>query len=961
MGDPRAEAALLKHYRLQNPFPETWSDPIEEAHIIQRQQSRASTSRYSVLQEEGISASLKGLVGGDVYSTGAVPEDEPDPLGMVGSVARVLGKRGLPVRDNVRLRNRYLVSSKTFSPTAFLRDVHANTPSPTLQQGLDNLSTSIAQKSGSLKLLVESNFDRFVAAKGTIEGVYKEMKENSFLDRDRESEWGVGKIRSYLNDAGAKADEVFGPAMKGRGREEGLRLALAVLEKHRAMLEMPGNLSECIKRKDYESLIEEYQKARSFLEKSRKLVTTGSMAPVKEDLIHQLVIAETMWAEITIAIEDFKRDTWKRLVECPTEGNLHMELIGILLELGVDDNPVWLWLLSRYDYLKNRIVTLFERPRVEIEVLRRKVAEAPSPSPKSVARHLRSPSRRAHVDPSKSLDTQLVTSCWELVYSSLSALLSPSSGLVGELLSFQRTAQSFIDGDNLLPVGIDDQSRKHHRLEPDDVRKLQEGICELAMMIRDCLARFYMEPPVEDVSAIYSPIPATPLSANAPGQDPNFPPPGPAAPGAQAQKDEDEVYAFVPPGTNSLSGVHYLGKILVLTGNASVAICEMVGRFGRTDIAERFRAMVSGSRERAVVAVCAAWLKDAGDCKFLEDWMRAGDNRDVTRMPGLFGAFEREVISGMQAVVYLNKVVRSDSSVIPPPSTKLLSHVRAQFVRSLYKSLQGMVENAKKPLDLDTWDENQTDLASPVTSVAPRNLTAYSVDSKDKNVRILLTLSNLQLLRNDVVPELIGAFENAFSVKLTDESKTIRDAQSQIDAQLFEEYTKPLISSLSDTIRLGVLSPSWPPPPGKLATSVRPYIYTALLSLVLVHSQIATTAPSLTHPILSYLLEAVSEQLLEAFKQRRKFSLGELLQAALDVEFVNQTLSQYNTPRASELQQGVYVELDRGSDAEARLGLREGLGGMKKILAELRGGSRAEFLCFRAKKSSSKKAVSFVQ
>jgi len=183
-------------------------------------------------------------------------------------------------------------------------------------------------------------------------------------------------------------------------------------------------------------------------------------------------------------------------------------------------------------------------------------------------------------------------------------------------------------------------------------------------MIRDCLAKFYMEPPIEDISAMYSPIPATPVSAGASGQDPNFPLPDPALPGAQVQKGEDEAYAFVPPGTNSLSGAYYMGKILVLTGNASVAICEMVGRSGRTDIAERFRAIVSGSRERAVVAVCAAWLKDAGNCKFLEDWTRAGDNRDVTRMPGLFGAFEREVIGGMQAIVYLDKVVRSDSSVI---------------------------------------------------------------------------------------------------------------------------------------------------------------------------------------------------------------------------------------------------------------------------------------------------------
>lgn len=567
--------------------------------------------------------------------------------------------------------NRYLVSSKTFSPAAFLRDVHATTPSPGLQQGLNYLSSSIAQKSGSLKLLVESNFDRFVAAKGTIEGVYKEMKESSFMDGGKENDWGIGKARGYLGEAGEKADQVFGPAMRGRGREEGLRIALAAVEKHRSMLEVPGNLSDAIKRKDYESLIEEYQKARGCLDESRNLVPAGNTTNVREEHIHQLIIAESMWSEVTLVIEEFKRDTWKKLVECGTEGTLHLELIGILLELGVDDNPVWFWLLSRYDYLKNRITTVFERTRVEVEVLRRKVADAPAPSPESIAHHLRSPSRRANFDSQKALDTQLITSLWTLVYSSLTSILSPTSGIVGEILSFQKTAQSFIDGDTLLPVGMDDQSRKHHRLDPSDVRKLHDGMCELAVMIRDCLVNFFMEPPIEDISTMYSPIPPTPLSATGPGQDASFPPALPVLE-TQAQSGGEESYAFLPPRTNSLSGVHYMGKILVLVGNASVAICEMAGRLGRADIAEKFRAMISGSRERAVVAICAAWLKDAGDCKYLEDWTRAGDNRDVTRMPGLFGAFEREAIGGMQAIVYLDKVGRSDSGVIVRPQNIII-------------------------------------------------------------------------------------------------------------------------------------------------------------------------------------------------------------------------------------------------------------------------------------------------
>lgn len=250
--------------------------------------------------------------------------------------------------------------------------MHAATPSAELQRGLNLLSTSIAQKSGSLKLLVESNFDRFVVAKGTIEGVYMEMKANSFLDKEKESEYGVGKIRTYLNDAEAKADDVFGPVMKGRGREEELRTLLSVVVKHRDILEMPGLLAECIKRKDYESLIDEYQKARNALMDARALVPTepGSLSTnFKEEHIHQLIIAEKMWIEVTFAIEEFKRDTWKKLVECKTEDNTHMELIGILLELGVEDNPIWVWLLSRYEYLKNRITTVFERSRVEIESL----------------------------------------------------------------------------------------------------------------------------------------------------------------------------------------------------------------------------------------------------------------------------------------------------------------------------------------------------------------------------------------------------------------------------------------------------------------------------------------------------------------------------------------------------------------------------------------------------------------
>lgn len=210
---------------------------------------------------------------------------------------------------------------------------------------------------------------------------------------------------------------------------------------------------------------------------------------------------------------------------------------------------------------------------------------------------------------------------------------------------------------------------------------------------------------------------------------------------------------------------------------------------------------------------------------------------------------------------------------------------------------------------------------------------------------MLLTLSNLQALRVDIVPNLTTQFENAFSVKLTEEVKTIRDVLGQIDARLFQSYTRPAVENIRRIIRAGISAPDWTPK--EKPNEVRPYVYEALLSLVLVHTQVSTTASSLTAQVLSYLLEQTSLVLLEAFKQRPGYSLYALMQATLDVELVAQTLSQYTTDRASETQSQIYQELDKSTDNEARTNLKAELPEMRAVLKRLREGSRSEFACFK--------------
>lgn len=151
------------------------------------------------------------------------------------------------------------------------------------------------------------------------------MKERNLT---KEKEWGVADIRTPVSDAARKVQEIYGPAMDGRGREDRYRVMLDVIEKHRAKLEMPATLGEHIRRKEYDSILEEYQKARKWVEEARALIPSNPVG-VKESHLHQLMISEKMWIEVGRMVDDFKRETWRRLVDTKQDDNF-MELIGFV-------------------------------------------------------------------------------------------------------------------------------------------------------------------------------------------------------------------------------------------------------------------------------------------------------------------------------------------------------------------------------------------------------------------------------------------------------------------------------------------------------------------------------------------------------------------------------------------------------------------------------------------------------
>jgi exocyst complex component 2 len=209
----------------------------------------------------------------------------------------------------------------------------------------------------------------------------------------------------------------------------------------------------------------------------------------------------------------------------------------------------------------------------------------------------------------------------------------------------------------------------------------------------------------------------------------------------------------------------------------------------------------------------------------------------------------------------------------------------------------------------------------------------------------------MNALNVEITPHLLSTFETLFSVALPDETARIKDVLSQLDTQLFKSYTKPHNQRIAATIEKGIFGPDWAPPaPRGKSVADRdpsPYVFAALLDLVIVHTEVSTTAPSLANRILRSLFESTTYSLITTFKKLPSCTLAALMQATLDVEFMAQTLSSYTTEKASQVQTDIYQVLDQKTDNAARVKLQEELGALRGVLKRLREATRVEFMCFR--------------
>ncbi|KAF2860511.1 exocyst complex protein [Piedraia hortae CBS 480.64] len=982
------ERRLLNHYGISTIYPEAWPGQ-EEAEFGDEDEDEEGEDNDTI----PAAATVRPV--SEQVSPNAVHKDEPDALGFVPSVASELRRRGLAVEDDLRLCNRFMLSSTSFSPALYLAQVHRDDSSEELLRGLDFLSRSIAQKSASLKVLVESNFERFVKAKTTIDHVYTEMRNQGAPDASttttpqlgggshvgnrrshirhtskthshfrnmsgagvfaagapngvadkrknaltKESEYGVLGIRAPLQEIIIQSGDVWGQVLGGKERGETAAQALGALEQYREIFRLPSDVSEAVKAKNYEGVARLWKSAQSYAARAQSISENAKAGgnTLTDSEVQEILVTAKMWHDVSAQINAFKRHIRQQLKHSHGKKSAalsdeahreeYMELISALLMLADDENPIWEWLHSRYCFLKERIEQILEQTRVEMEVLRRSLAMDNRPDPSSLARYLSKNSQTRSMNLGRDADAPAVIKFWEKLDAALQSMFSTRDGLLGEVKDFWELASSFIDGraqKSFLASNFASDS-EHLTLNAGDADKLKMGTLELVHQLRNGIHKIFCEKPAEDLKDLYGPG-----EPNANGRLKRTLTLHAENPSLKSPKkgEQWEAFAFWPPYSNALSGSHYLAKTLTLIGTGAGNLSGLSVVQNTPESAESLRSLVATVRERCVAALIIAWTADAGErCRGLEMWQRSPNRRDVTTMPDAFMKYQENVLANAQKLAYVSDASANASyNVIVPPSTKVLQGIRSCFVTSLYKTLGGMVENAENAASTD-----------------------YS-----QNIRALVVLSNLAYLRSDIIPKLISVFESSFSVKLTDENKTIRDVLSQIESREFQAYAKPISERLAAIIIQGVHSPTWTPREDLKPSDVRPYVYDVLLGLVLVHSEVSTTAPGLTQMIISHLLEQVSTALLTAFNTRQPpgLTLSSLMQATLDVEFIAQTLNNFNNERVTEIQGQIYICLDERTPADARRRLQGELPEMKGVLKRLRESTKGEFGCFRRERKS---------